>query len=253
MRRIWIAAFVGLALAGCAGKTMDADKRARLAEIHLQLGIDALQKGLLPRAFDELLTAQKLAPRNPRVLDALALAWRLRGEMDKAERYYKRAIQAGGGAPTHVNYANLLNALGRYREAEREARKALEDPRYPRPHLALINLGDALLGQARYTEAIDAYRKAAAFAPSDPTPKIHEADALAKLGKRHFAVALLVRTGHRFLGVRAAVAQVVDRLAQLGARDEARRLLAAFIEQTKDAMDRAWAKDKLLEIAEPRG
>jgi len=252
--RSWLALACACALAACAGKTLSADKRARLAEIHLQLGVDALHKGMLPRAFDELLTARKLAPRNPRVLDALALAWRMRGDAAKAEKLYRQALGLGGGAPVHVNYANLLNALGRYPEAEREARKALEDPRYPNVHLALVNLGDALLGQKRYTEAMDAYRKAAAFAPAVPTPRLHEADALAKMGKRHFAVALLVRTGRRFIGARAVLGQVVDKRVALGARAEARTLLAAFIERAKDRLDRAWAKDKMLEIVQgPRG
>ena len=241
---------MGLALlvAACASGPKPEGDRHKLATIHYRLGVDALQKGLLPRAFSELLEANKLEPNRPDVLDALALAWWARGDLDKAELYFRKAIRHGAGASTHTNYASLLNRLGRYEEARREAERAIADPRYPNQHLALIDLGDALFGEKRYEEALSAYRQAASFAPGDPRPKIREARVLAVTGKRNFARAMLLSTGRRFLPRRDVVGMVVDELARIGAVPEAKTLLAAFIDQAKTDEDRAWAKDKLLEV-----
>jgi len=126
-------------LGGCVteSKRMDADKRQKLADIHYRLGVDALGKqGMLPKAFKELLRSDELRPNQPQVLDALAYAWLLRGDFKKSEQFYRKAIRYGGAAATHNNYANLLNHLKRYAEAEAEARKALDDPTYPNQDLA---------------------------------------------------------------------------------------------------------------------
>ncbi len=239
-----------LLLAACVSAPQPHADRHRLATIHYQLGVDALQKGILPRAFAELMEANKLEPNRPDVLDALALAWWARGDFQKAEFYFKKALRHGAGAAAHTNYAGLLNRLGRYAEAEREARRAIADPRYPNQHLALLNLGDALFGQKRYEEALAAYREAASFAPGDPRPKIREARVLAATGKRHFARAMLLATGRRFLPRRDVVEMVVDALVQMRAKEEAKELLGEFIDRAQSDEDRAWAKDKLLEVME---
>ena len=121
-----------MALTACstAAKIDDPDKQARLANIHYRLGIDALGKqGMLPKAFHELIKSDELLPDQPEVLDALAYAWLLRGNMKKSETYYLRAMKHHAVAATYNNYANLLNRMKRYKEAEKAARKALDDPR----------------------------------------------------------------------------------------------------------------------------
>ena len=246
MKRLALA--LALLATGCASTPTPRADRHKLATIHYQLGVDALQKGLLPRAFTELMEANKLEPNRPDVLDALALAWWARGDLKKAEIYFRQALRHGAGASTHTNYAGLLNQLGRYEEAEREAERAIADPRYPNQHLALINLGDAFFGQKRHAEALAAYRRAANFAPDDPRPKLREAHVLAVMGKRNFARAMLLATGRRFLSQRAVVEMVVNEMVRVGDVDEAKTLLAEFIDRAGQDEDRAWAKDKLLEV-----
>ena len=138
-----------LLVAACQSDPLKDDpaKLAKRVELHYKIGLDSINKGNLPKAFDELLMANKLAPDNADVLAALGYAWRLRGELKKAERYYLRAIRHDPTPAIYTNFGSLLLDLGKPKKAEKMALRALENPRYPRPDIASIILGDALLAQ----------------------------------------------------------------------------------------------------------
>ena len=65
-----------LIMSACATTTQKDDlQQEKLAKLHYQIGIDALNKGLLPKAFDELMKSNSMRPNQAEVLDALAFAW----------------------------------------------------------------------------------------------------------------------------------------------------------------------------------
>jgi len=236
-----------LLLAGCAGGKKVSDvQRDKQAAIHYELGIDALNKGLLPKAFDELMQSDAAKPNQAEVQDALAYCWRLRGDMKKAEKLYRKSLYIDSKAPaTHNNYASLLLQMKRYPDAEKEARKALEDPRYPNQHLAYMNLGDALLAQDHFNEAIDAYRQAGSFIPGDPLPKLKEAEAYVRYDRLNYAEALLSTLLRDQPDTRDAVEMLVNLQRKQGNLPAARQTLQTFADKTGNALDRAWAKDEL--------
>ncbi len=238
---------ISLTACATAGKVDHADKQAKLANIHYQLGIDALGKqGMLPKAFDELMKSNEILPNRPEVLDALAYAWLLRGDMKKSEAFYLRAIHHGAGAATFNNYANLLNRMKRYPDAEKTVRKALADPRYPNQDLAFINLGDALLGQQKYDDAIKAYLQARVFNPDSTLVNIRLAHAYFKYGKLQESRALYEIIIRKQPENRQAVEGLISVLEQQNDAAAARQILSRFShQQTVSPLDRAWALREL--------
>ncbi|HXH72725.1 MAG TPA: tetratricopeptide repeat protein [Mariprofundaceae bacterium] len=234
-----------LLLTGCAGKASNAAQQKK-AKIHYELGIDALNKGLLPKAFDELMQSDADLPDQPEVQDALAYAWRLRGDLNKADKLYRKSLRLKSDSPaTHNNYASLLLQMKRYKDAESEARQALTDPRYPNQHLAYMNLGDALLEQNKFNEAISAYRQAGTFIPGNPLPQLKEAQAYIRYERFNYAEALLQTMLRNQPDDKAAVELLVKLYQKQGKLPEARKALQAFVDKTGNDMDRAWAKDEL--------
>ncbi|ATX79884.1 Tfp pilus assembly protein PilF [Mariprofundus aestuarium] len=235
-----------IALTGCAGNQKQRDQDHKLADTHYRLGLDALQKeGMLPKAFEELMKSNKLRPNQPVVLDALAYAWLLRGNLDKSELYYKRALKYGAASATKNNYANLLNKLERFEEAEKMARSALDDPRYPNQDLAFINLGDALLGQKKSADAIQAYRQAQVFSPDSMLPEMKMANAYARDNRLNEARLLYQALYSKNNSNRSIVEGLVEVLKKQRATAHARQLLQEFSQSANSVLDKAWAIDEL--------
>lgn len=236
-----------LLFSGCVSNTQhEEDKQEKLAHIHYQLGIDALGKeGMLPKAFDELIRSNEIMPNQPLVLDALAYAWLLRGDMKKSETFYQQALKHGGRAATQNNYANLLNKMQRFDEAETMAKKSLDDPRYPNQDLAFINLGDALLGQEKYNQAIQAYHQAQLFNPNSTLPESKLANAYFVQNRLHEAATLYKILLRKQPGNRATVSALVDVLIKQNKSSEARQHLRQFSDRSNSSMDKAWAMDKI--------
>ncbi len=235
-----------LALSACATTTQKEDEQQeKLARLHYQIGVDALQKGLLPKAFDELMTSDNMRPNQADVLDALAYAWLLRGDMKKSETHYRKSLRVKAAASTRNNYANLLNKLERFSEAESMARKALDDPRYPNQDLAFINLADALLGQDKFDEAIRSYGQAQLFNSNSLLVKLKIARAYMQYDRLNEARALYDTLLLQNPNSRTILAGMLEILEKQNEPEEARRVLNQFINQTIPNQDKAWASDEL--------
>lgn len=233
-----------LLLGACANRPapVSDETRGKQVESHYRLGLDALEKNNLPKAFDELLHAEQLAPKRADVLDALAYAWRVRGNLEESHAYYIRALAIDPSARTWNNYGTLLLAMGKPVEAETAFRKALDDPRYPRPDFAYINLGDALLMQDRFDDAIAAYRQARALNPLQDVSRLREATAYRDHNRPEFARAMYETILRDSPSNRQALEGL---LAMLQNEGEARNQLQTFIRNTQEPLDRAWAEETL--------
>lgn len=239
-----------LLLGGCSGSTgKDADTEDRRAKVHYQIGLDALQKNQLPKAFEELMYAEKLDPNMPEALDALGYAWRLRGDLKKSEAYYKKAIRAGSGSVSYTNYGSLLIEMERYDEAKENLLKALKDPRYQGQFVANILLGDACMGLKQYEEAISAYRQAGRLNPHQTLSRIKEAQVFIALEKLNFAEALYDTLLRENPADRGALQGILDLYALQNRKDMAIMHLQNYLSQPSLApLDRAWATDELVKL-----
>lgn len=246
MLRLLVVLLVSLLLSACQpAKKYEPEKQSKLANLHYQMGLNALHNGQLPKAFDELLQSNELQPGQPEVLDALAHAWRLRGDLEKAESFYKKSLQASSRSSTHNNYGSLLLQLKRYQEAESQFRTALDDPRYPNPEIAYINLGDALLEQGRFNDAIAAYRQATLLNRTQNLSRIKEAEAYLRYNRPHYAQALYETLLRKHPDNRGILQGLLALLKKHGNLGTARKQLETFREHAKDPLDKAWAADEL--------
>jgi len=220
------------------------------AESHYRLGVHALQmhshkNNLLPKAFKELLIAEKYAPKRADILDALGYAWSLYGNLDKAEKYYVRALKLSSDASIHNNYGGLLLKQGHPIEAEKHFRKALEDPRYEKAFLTYINLGDALLEQSRFSDAIPAYRQARLLNPNQEVSRVKEAEAYVRYRMDGHAKALYETIVRENPIYRWALQGFLNLLRQSGDIAKMRLYLRKFREKTHIPADQLWADQQL--------
>lgn len=146
-------ALIALAAIACAhGPSRDAQS----AEIHYNLGLEALRAGRAQEALKEY--DEALALDEP-FADAhlgrglvLELAF---GKLEDAEREYRRAIQLRAGfSEAHNDLGQLLAKTGRLDEAVREFDAALANMLYKEPWVARCNRGQALHRLGRREEGI---------------------------------------------------------------------------------------------------
>ena len=147
-------------------------------------------------------------------------------DVGEAERLYRRAIALNPAyAEAHSWFANwLLGPAGRFDDAIREARKAVElDPLAPYTH---NNLGVVLMWARRYDQAIAELREAIELVPDWEGPRRYLAEAYLGKGMYQEALAQLQMIRRRInpSGGRD-LARIGTVLALMGRRSEAAQIL----------------------------
>lgn len=150
-------------------------------------------------------------------------------DLEVAEGHFRQAIALRPGySKAHQWYANLLVAAGRFEEAEREMRRAQQlDP------LSLI--ASAALGWVRYyagrhDEALAQLRLTLALDDEFELAYLWSGWSLEELGRYDEAIAMLEEAVALSEGSGISRASLARVQALRGARDEAKRLLAKFLE-----------------------
>jgi type IV pilus biogenesis/stability protein PilW len=159
------AATAALLLAACAhGPTK---KEIKTAEIHHDLGLEALQKGAPPdalREFDASLAAWPDMPE-AHLGRGLTLEYGF-GKLKEAEAEYRLAIKLKPAySEAHNNLGQLLARTGRYDESLAEFDEALASPFYREPWVARCNKGQALYRMGRRDEGYREFRTCLTIAP----------------------------------------------------------------------------------------
>jgi type IV pilus biogenesis/stability protein PilW len=159
-----LAAAAAVATLACAHVARD----RKTAEIHHDLGVEALRSGRHPDALKEFDAA--LAKD-----DTFAEAWYGRalvldlgfGHADEAEKDYRRAIALRPAySEAHNALGQLLARTGRYPEALAEFDLALENMLYKEPYLARCNKALVLYRTGRREEAMTELRSTLQVAPT---------------------------------------------------------------------------------------
>ncbi len=226
----------------------DREVLKKRANAHFDIGVDALRSGNLPKAFDELMLADKILPHQPHILDTLGNAWRMRGDLNKAEQYFKKALRYGDQPSIHTNYASLLLQMGRFSDARAEIAKTLKDPRYAKQDIAYIILGDSLIGEGKLDEGIQAYRRAGRINPRQLLSRLREARVYANSGRYSFAIALYETLLREHPDNREAVMGLIPLLKQQGDMQHIHHYLVNLRNYTRNKADRAWAEEQLTKL-----
>lgn len=164
-----------LALAAC-GSTQarqsserSASHKTNAAEVNVSLGQSYLSQGKYEIALDKLQKALKIDPKLTSAHTVLAVLYERIGNDDLADRYYQRAVELSPDAgATNNNYGAYLCHKQQYENADRHFQRALKDPFYATPALALANRGTCALSWGKAELAEESFRKAVQIQPDQP-------------------------------------------------------------------------------------
>lgn len=249
MRHEWVMTFL-LAmslgtLAGCQSgpastvrKENPATQRDEAARVHTELGQKYLQQGKLELALEKL---KKALDFNPDYVDAntvIAVLYESINDLANAEEHYRRAAQLKpkGGAENN-NYGRFLCTRGRYAEGEEYFKRALADPFYQTPALAMANYGTCLLKDGKHEEAEKLLRQALALNANDAEALLSLGSALYDKGEYFKARAFVQR--FESLSQPRSDALMLGRNIELrlgnakGASEYSRKLLRTFPESSE--------------------
>jgi len=236
---VWIAVTF---LAACATSGGETDARrtgsavervspVRAAELNTRLGVGYLERGEIQIAMQKLELAVEQDPQHVPAHLALGIVYQRIDRVDRALEHFRTAVRlAPGDGGAHNSYAALLCQTGRYEQADREFRAALEDPFYATPATALANAGSCARRDGRDQDAQRYLREALGFDPTNQTAL--------------FNLAMLAFAAGNPLQARAFL-QRLEAAGGLGARS---LLLAVRVERMLGSMDMAQRyADQLLE------
>lgn len=196
-----------LPLAGCVttqtntsplGKNMPqtskAEKAVDAARIHTELAQRYLASGNLQSAMEKLTIALKFDPNYAPAHTVMAVVDEKINRPADAEIHYRKAVELEPtkGAPNN-NLGQFLCSQGRYAESETYFRKAVADPFYATPDVALTNAGICQLRGHQVAKAETDFRDAIARNPQSAEALFQLANTLYQNNDAFHAGAFLQR------------------------------------------------------------
>jgi type IV pilus biogenesis/stability protein PilW len=164
LRLVGLIGTLVLLSSACAHTPSRKDRDA--AEIHYQLGADALRSGRRGEAMKEFDEALKYDDRHAPAHLGRGLTFQLAGKTAEAEAEYRRALEIDPALPdAHNTLGQLLATSGRLEEAVKEFDLALDDMTYRDAYLARCNKGIALYRLGRREEGMTQLRTCISLAP----------------------------------------------------------------------------------------
>ena len=239
----FLAMALALALAACttSGSSNNLKKesaeseRVEAARVHTELGQKYMQQGKLEIALDNLNKALAYDPDYANAHTVIAVLYERIGDTKQAEEHYRRAaqIKSKGGNELN-NYGVFLCKIGRYQEAAGYFDRAVADPFYKTPEVALTNAGTCLLKAGQTDAAETALRSALDRSPNNSEALFQMASVLYAKGDYFKARAFVQR--FEAVGQPRPESLMLGRNIELrlgnssAASDYTRRLLQSFPE-----------------------
>jgi type IV pilus assembly protein PilF len=160
-------------------KASKADQAKDAARIHTELGQRYLANGDLQTALAKLTMALQFDPNYVPAHTVIAVVYERINRLPEAELHYRKAVQLepAKGDPNN-NLGLFLCSTSRYAEAEGYFRKAVADPFYQTPDLALTNAGICQLRDHQVVPAEASFRDALAHNPNNSEALFQLAKAL---------------------------------------------------------------------------
>lgn len=187
----WLGAAMALALVGCVTTSTDGDLGGKLphasrgqeardaARIHTELGQQYMANGDLRTAMEKLRKALQFDDDYAPAHTVMAVLDERINRPGQAEQHYRRAVELepDKGMPNN-NLGTFLCRIGKGSEAIFYFRKALKDPFYATPDVALTNQGICQLRMNDRSGAEASLRKALEANPGNGDALLHLAKAL---------------------------------------------------------------------------
>jgi type IV pilus assembly protein PilF len=146
------------------------------ASVNMQLAIEYMKLDKLAASREFIDRAVSQDPKNPNVQATAGMVYERLGDNAKAEHAYASAARLGKDDPNIENsYAGFLCRTGKTAEGEKLFLKAIHDPVYQTPDVALVNAGVCVHGAGDAVDAERYFRQALTIRPNS-------AEALLQLG-----------------------------------------------------------------------
>jgi type IV pilus biogenesis/stability protein PilW len=159
-----LAALLACAPLACAHSLTTKEREA--AEIHYQLGAEALRNGRREEAMREFDQTLKVDDRHVAAHLGRGLVFQFSGKLADAEREYRRALEIDPKSPdAHNALGQLLAQTSHLEQAITEFDQALDDPTYRDAYLARCNKGQALYALNRREEGLAEIKTCLSLAP----------------------------------------------------------------------------------------
>ncbi len=118
------------------------DSQAGAGDVYVKLAIAYMREGHLDVALKKAKQALSVEPRNAEGHNVVALLYERLGERDLAEKHFLQSLKIESKNSYVLNaYASFLCQQQRYKEADTYFLRALENPLYRTPEVALTNAG----------------------------------------------------------------------------------------------------------------
>lgn len=172
--RAWLVVLVlacGLVSACASGSRRSSseaasDRAASPAEIQVALGQAYLRQGMLDVAMEKLERALELDPRSANAHTVIAVLYQRIGDDERARDHYARAVAlAPRSGDALNNYGTFLCGNREFAEAELLFDRALKDPFYRTPAVALANRGSCQVKAGQLDAADASLRRALEIDP----------------------------------------------------------------------------------------
>lgn len=168
IKKLILLTFICSGLVACSANTArPTPKKGQAADYNARLGAEYTRSGRLELANEKL---QKALQQNPRSTEAnhyYALLQQKLGETEKADQYFRTAIQLSPKDPQLLNnYGSHLCKNGYYKEATKQFMSALNDPLYTTPEFAYTNAGICIKKSGNTVQAEEYFRKSLEIKPS---------------------------------------------------------------------------------------
>lgn len=149
-------------ITGCSSlQGKDEPNHKKAAELNVQLGASYLLQKKVGLAKTKLEKALDQDPENALAHSTMALLLENVGQHDDIVSHYEEAISlAPANSDIKNNFGTYLCNQSRYDEAQVLFQKAIDDPYYRTPIVALINAGKCALTSSKYKMAESYLRKA---------------------------------------------------------------------------------------------
>jgi len=141
----------------------------KAAESNTQLGLEYMNRGQLEVSMGKLKKAINDDPTYAPAHTVLAVLYERLGEQQLAGKHYYKAVQAdASGGDVNNNYGVFLCKNGQAKEAITYFLKALDDPFYISPAVALANAGSCAMNNDMLEDADSYLRRALKYDPRFP-------------------------------------------------------------------------------------
>ena len=141
--------------------------KGKLYDAYYNTGLSFLQVGDYSSAIENFMKAENIRKDDPKLYNAMGLAYMGKGLLKEAESYFEKALKLNPDySEARNNLGVVLYQMRRYDEAIREFERVLSDVLYKTPQQAYLNLGLVYFAKGEMRRALFYFKKAISIDPN---------------------------------------------------------------------------------------